>query len=146
MLAEKKEITECLKKRGVEVVEFNLNYSQGLLEKPISEYIPNIIVELTDNCVDKGAKKITVSITDTYLRVEDDVIEKEPDKSIRILQKILRDGKITTTKDEERKKNRKTPNGGVGISRIVLGYLGDWGGNLNYFVVDNDKIVAEIVW
>lgn len=139
------EIAECLKERGVDVIEFKLNYSPDLLKKPINQYLPNIVSELTDNCADKGAKKITVSLTDTNLKVEDDVVEDDPKNSLRILQKIISSGKIATTKDRERKNKGLCTGGGRGIACMVLGYLDSFGGILNYSV-DNGRIVAEVKW
>jgi len=80
-----KEIKDCLKNCGVEKVEFNLKYTDKLLGKPISEFLPVMVSELTDNCVEKGAKNIYIILTDNSLTVEDDVVEQHPEKTLKLL-------------------------------------------------------------
>jgi hypothetical protein len=133
-----KEIKDCLKNCGVEKVEFNLKYTDKLLGKPISEFLPVMVSELTDNCVEKGAKNIYIILTDNSLTVEDDVVEQHPEKTLKLLNKIKISG------------NEKTipgckPCGGVGIAKIVMGCLDKFGGNLAYSI-NSGRIVAEATW
>ncbi len=130
------EIKKCLLDCKVENVEFKVDFSDGLLEKPISEFLPVIVSELTDNCMEKGAKSIYVTLSDNFLRVEDDFVEPDPEKTLKLINKIKESGKIITTKDS---------GGGIGITRIVMGFLNRFGGDLNYYVNDG-KIVAEATW
>lgn len=140
-----KEIKNCLGGRGVENVEFHLNYSNEIFKKPISQFLPEIISELTDNCADKGAKRIDVEITDTGAIVKDNIVEKNPEESLKLLQKIISTGEMITTKDEEREECGRGAGGGMGIACIVLGYLRKFDGKLDYYE-DNGKIVAEVKW
>ena len=130
------EIKKCLLDCNVENVEFRADFSDKLLEKPISEFLPAIVSELTDNCMDKGAKSIHITLSDNFLRVEDDFIEPNPERTLKLVNKIKESGKVMTTKNS---------GGGMGIAKIVMGYLNRFGGNLNYHIRDG-KIVAEATW
>ena len=138
------EITECLKGCKVDEVEFNNDFSDKLLQKPIHECLPMIVGELTDNCMDKGAKRILITLSDNSLRVEDDVVEPNPEKTLKFLNKIKDLEKIITTKSKQREAANRSPGGGMG-TKIIIGYLKKFGGNLNYTVVDG-RIVAEATW
>lgn len=130
------EIKKCLLDSKVENVEFRVVFTDDLLEKPISEFLPAIVSELTDNCMEKGAKNIYITLSDNFLRVEDDFAEPDPEKTLKLINKIKESGKATTTKDS---------GGGMGIAKIVMGFLNRFGGNLNYYISDG-KIVAEATW
>ncbi len=130
------EIKKCLLDCKVENVEFRVNFSDVLLEKPISEFLPAIVSELTDNCMEKGAGSIYITLSDNFLRVEDDFVEPDPEKTLKLINKIKKSGKATTTKNSD---------GGVGIAKIVMGFLNRFGGDLNYYINDG-KIVAEVTW
>jgi len=138
------EVINCLKSCKVENVEFKIDFSDELLQKPISEFLPEIVSELADNCMDKGAKSIIITLSNSSLRVEDDYIEPNPEKTLKLLNKIKNSGKLITTKDKQRKVAGCGPGGGMG-SKIVMGYLNRFGGNLDYFILDG-KIVAEATW
>jgi hypothetical protein len=138
------EITECLKGCGVDNVEFNTSYSDELLKKPIHEYLPMIVGELTDNCMDKGAKRIIVTLSDNSLRVEDDIVEPNPEKKLRFLNKIINSANMITTKNKQRKAKGFCPEGGMG-TKIVLGYLKKVSGKLDYSTIDG-RIIAEATW
>lgn len=138
-------ITECLKGCKVDNVEFKVSFSDDLLQKPISEYLPEIVGELTDNCMNKGAKSIIITLSGTSLRVEDDFIEPDPEKTLMLLNKIKNSGKLMSTKLKERKVPDCGPGGGMGIAKIVMGFLNKVGGNLEYSVNDG-RIVAEVTW
>jgi hypothetical protein len=139
------ETTDCLKSCGVENVEFKTDFTDELLEKPISEFLPFIVGELTDNCADKGAKNIYVTLTDTSLRVEDDFIEDNPEKTLESLNKILITRSGATTKDKQRVATGCKPDGGMGIANMILRCLEQAGGKLRYFI-NGGKIVAEATW
>lgn len=139
------EIKKCLKGCKVDNVEFKVDFSDELLQKPISEFLPEIVSELTDNCMDKGAKSILITLSNNVLRVEDDVVESDPKKTLKLLNKIKNSGKIKTTKDKQREAAGCGLGGGMGISKIVMGYLNKFGGNLDYFIVEG-RIVAEATW
>lgn len=139
------ETADCLKGCGVKNVVFNNNFTDELLEKPISQYLPLIVAELTDNCVEKGAKNISVTLTDTSLLVEDDFVEPDPEKTLEFLNKILTTKKMTTTKNKQRVATNCEPDGGMGIAEMVLGNLDRVGGKLKYFI-NEGKIVAEATW
>ena len=139
------EIKECLKGCGVDNVELKISFSDELLKKPISEYLPEIVGELTDNCMNKGAKNIIVSLSDNSLRVEDDFVEPNPEKTLKLLNKIKNSGKLMSTKVKERKAPGQGPGGGMGISKIVMGFLNKTGGNLEFSTHDG-RIVAEVTW
>ena len=53
--------------------------------------------------------------------------------------------KIFTTKNNEKVKSSRYPIGGVGVSKVVMGFLNKTGGNLEYSIVDG-RIVAEVTW
>lgn len=139
------EITKCLKSCNVDKVEFNIGFTDELLEKPISEFLPEVVSELADNCMDKGAKSIIITLSNISLRVEDDVIEPDPEKTLKMLNRIKDSGKVTSTKDKQRISLNKDPGGGMGISKIVMGLLNKFGGDLEYSVVEG-RIVAEATW
>jgi hypothetical protein len=130
------EITKCLKGCNVDKVEFNVDFTDKLLDKPISEFLPEIVSELADNCMDKGAKSIVITLTNNSLRVEDDVTEANPEKTLKMLNKIKDAGRVTTTKDT---------GGGMGIAKIVMGFLNKFGGDLEYSIAEG-RIVAEVTW
>ena len=139
------EIINCLKSCKVENVEFKIDFSDELLQKPISEFLPEIVTELADNCMDKGAKCIIITLSNNSLRVEDDYIEPNPEKTLKLLNKIKNSGKLITTKRKQREARGCGSGGGMGISKIVMGYLNRVGGNLDYSILDG-KIVAEATW
>jgi len=139
------DIKNCLKGRGVENVDFDIRSTDQLINKTISGYLPEIVSELTDNCMDKGAKNIVVTLTDTSLRVEDDVIEEDPEKKLKLLNKIINTKKGITTKDKMRIASGSGPGGGMGIAAIVIGYLERVGGKLKYFS-EGGRIIAEADW
>lgn len=116
------EIKRCLKACKVKNVVFKTGFTGELLKKPISEFLPEIVTELTDNCMEKGARYVSITLTNTLLRVEDDVIEENPEKTLKLLNKIIESGKCITTKDGQK-----------------------FGGELKYSVKDG-KIVAEANW
>ena len=138
------ETKECLKCCKVDNVEFRIDFSDELLQKPISEFLPEIVGELTDNCVDKGAKSIFITLSNNHLRVEDDIVESNPEKTLKLLNKIKNLGKLKTTKAKQRKAAGCGTEGGMG-TKMIVGYLNKFGGDLNYFIVDG-KIVAEATW
>jgi hypothetical protein len=115
-----------------------------LYEHPISIHIPEIATELTDNCMEKGAKNIKISFTLNSMIIEDDVVEKDPEKTLEFLNKVKNSGKKITTKDEERIAAGCAPGGGIGIFQTVK-TVRLFDGDLNYFVVDR-KIVAKVTW
>ena len=139
------EIVECLKGCKVENVEFNTDFSDELLQKPIHDYLPAIVSELTDNCADKGAKRILITLSDNSVRVEDEVVEPNPEETLKFLNEIKKSGEIVTTKSKQREGKGRGPGGGMGISKIVMGYLNRVGGNLDYSIIDG-RIVAEVTW
>jgi len=139
------ETADCLKKCGVENVVFNNNFTDELLEKPISEFLQFIVAELTDNCAEKGAKNIYVTLTNTSLRVEDDFVEDDPEKTLKCLNRIISTKRWTTTKNEQRIATRNKAEGGMGIAEMVLGNLDRVGGKLRYFI-NEGRIVAEATW
>jgi hypothetical protein len=138
------EITECLKGCNVDDVEFNIDFSDILLQKPVHEYLPIIVGELTDNCMDKGAKRILVTLSDNSLRVEDDIVEPNPQETLNLLNKIKDSEKMMTTKSKQREAANRGPGGGMG-TKIVIGYLNKVGGNLEYSIIDG-RIIAEATW
>lgn len=139
------EITKCLKGCNVDKVEFNVGFTDELLDKPISEFLPEIVSELADNCMDKGAKSIIITLTDNSLRVEDDVAEPDPEKTLKMLNRIKDAGRVTSTKDKQRISLNKDPGGGMGIAKIVMGFLNKFEGDLEYSVVEG-RIVAVATW
>lgn len=139
------EITKCLKGCNVDKVEFNVGFTDELLDKPISEFLPEIVSELADNCMDKGAKSIVITLTDSSLRVEDDVAEPDPEKTLKMLNGIKDAGRVTTTKDKQRISLNKDPGGGMGIAKIVMGFMNKFGGDLEYSIVEG-RIVAVATW
>ena len=139
------QILECLLANGVIKVEFAAPISEGLLEKPIFQKIEIIISELTDNCQEKGAKEIKITLNNNSLRIEDDVVEDDPEKTLKLLNKILETGEKTTTKDAMRVAAGCSPGGGVGIAEIVLGSLKNVGGKLEY-LIEGGRIVAIATW
>ena len=138
------EITECLKGCKVDDVVFNTDFSDELLQKPIHEYLPIIVGELTDNCMDKGAKRIVVTLSDNSLRVEDNIVEPNPQETLKLLNKIKNSEEIMTTKSKQRETANRGPGGGMG-TKIIIGYLKKVGGNLDYSIVDG-RIIAEATW
>lgn len=130
------EIKKCLLDSGVKNIEFRADFTDKLLEKQISEFLPVIVSELTDNCMEKGAKNIYITLSDNFLRVEDDFVEPDPEKTLKLINKIKESDKAITTKNS---------GGGMGIAKIVMGFLNRFGGNLNYYINDG-KIVAEATW
>lgn len=139
------ETADCLRGCGVENVEFRSDFTDELLEKPISKYLPEIVSELTDNCTEKGAKNIQVTLTNSSLRVEDDVVDSHPEKTLKLLNIIITTRTETTTKRQLRISAGCSPDGGMGIAKIVLGDLELAGGKLRYFI-NEGKIVAEATW
>ena len=125
-------------------MEFRGGFSDELKNHPVSDFLLLITEELADNCMDKGAKNVYISLTSNSLRVEDDVIEPDPDKTLLLLNKTKDSRKSFTTKDEQRKNAGEAPDGGMGIMMIVNA-LDRFGGDLNYYIVDK-KIVAEVTW
>lgn len=137
------DVRSCLEVSGVNV-EFRGGFSDELKNHPVSDFLLLITEELADNCMDKGAKNVYISLTSNSLRVEDDVIEPDPDKTLLLLNKTKDSRKSFTTKDEQRKNAGEAPDGGMGIMMIVNA-LDRFGGDLNYYIVDK-KIVAEVTW
>lgn len=138
------EITNCLKKSGVEDVEFKTDFTDKLLKKPIHEYLEMIVDELTFNCRDKGAKKIIVSFSDNSLRVEDDVVEANPEETIMLLNAIINSEEMITTKNKQREDAGDCKGGGLG-TKIIMGCLKKAGGNLIYSALDG-RIIADATW
>lgn len=139
------EIRKGLEGTYTENVIFNAEYTDALFEKPVTDFIPLIAGELTDNCMEKKAKNITITLGDNFLRVEDDVVEENPQKTLALLNNILKTGKGKTTKDRMRVGAGCSPGGGMGIADIVCGALKKVGGELKYFEKDG-RIIAEASW
>lgn len=137
------DVKSCLRVSNVNV-EFQGNFPEELDQHPISNFLLLITEELADNCVDKGAKNVYISLTANSLRVEDDVVESYPEETLYLLNKIKDSKAIFTTKNEQRKTAGEAPDGGMGIMMIVNA-LDRFNGNLNYYIVDN-RIVAEATW
>lgn len=137
------DVKSCLEVSGVNV-EFQGEFPDELHNHPISSFLLLITEELADNCMDKGAKNVYISLTPNSLRVEDDVIESDPERTLLLLNKIKDSKTSFTTKDEQRKSAGEAPDGGMGIMMIVNA-LDRFEGDLNYYIVDR-KIVAEVTW
>lgn len=139
------EIKKGLEGTYTETVIFNAEYTNALFQKPITDFLPVIASELTDNCMEKKAKKIIITLGDNFLRVEDDIVEENPKKILEFLNKIVRTRKGITTKDEMRVCAGCSPGGGMGIANIVCGALEKVGGQMRYYEKDG-RIVAEASW
>lgn len=138
-----KEIETCLEYFHVKL-ETSGNIPEELNKKPISKFLPGIAAELVDNCVDKGAKTVHLTVTANSMRIEDDVVEKNPEKTLDLLNKIKTSRRWITTKDRERENSGDAPGGGMGIYQ-TMNILKLFDGDLNYYVLDG-KIVAEVTW
>ncbi|EKE12810.1 MAG: hypothetical protein ACD_13C00140G0008 [uncultured bacterium] len=136
-------IKTCLEQFNVTLV-LEGNFPEDLYKKPIAMYLPNITAELVDNCVEKGAKRVVLTTTSNSMKIEDDVIETYPEKTLRLLNKIKSSCKPISTKDLQRKGTPIPAHGGIGIFQ-TMNFLKRVGGDLNYYIV-NQKIVAEVTW
>jgi len=134
----------CLEQSGIGEVTFSLDES-GKLPDCLGAFQLDVIVsELTDNCKERGAKKITVTLGENTIRVEDDVRQKGAGEIVKKLNMIKGSEDKIDAKKWRKAMFKKT--GGLGISEIVLDLLKATGGKLKYSVVEEDRIAAEITW
>lgn len=135
---------------NLESFTFNVYVTKSFYKKRISDHIPNIISELTSNCAEKGAKNITVTLRDNSLRVEDDFVEKEPEKTMDFLNNMLASGESNhTTKEAERKAGgykSKGSFGGLGVVNFVQASIVASNGTFKYVLTPDNRIVAEAFW
>lgn len=131
-------IEKCLFSCGVEDVTFDISDIDDVLKSPIYQDLELIISELTDNCREKGAGKINVTLKNGSLNVADDVVEPDPKKTLEHLNGII--GRA----EEEKQAFGCKENGGVGI-HMILKALKKVDGKLEYYIEDN-RIIAEITW
>ncbi|KKR99064.1 MAG: hypothetical protein UU51_C0033G0007 [Microgenomates group bacterium GW2011_GWC1_41_20] len=137
------EIEDCLYERSAKLV-LKSGVPEDLYSRPISQHLPLIASELIDNCVDKGAKNVFLTITPNSMVIEDDFVEQNPEKVLELLSKIKSSHKWVTTKDKQRKEAGCATDGGMGIFQ-TMNTLKLFEGDLNYYIVDQ-KIVAEVTW
>ncbi len=137
-----------LKKFNLNDLQFNLDISERFFNKPIAKNIPFIIAELANNCAEKGARKIIATLTDNSRRVEDDVVEKNPEKTLAYLNKILasQKGGCSTKRELRKSQGYSPPYGGFGISDIVVAPLKEADGAIRYSITGDKRIIAEAYW
>ncbi len=108
----------------------NLIFNRPDLRHPVSE--------LTQNCIDQGAKEIRVEIEPGRLTIEDDVHHSDAES----LARKLNQGKVKSTKPPHPEYG--FPLGGCGIlaSRMIIGEMD---GEVTYRA-KNGKIITEARW
>jgi hypothetical protein len=137
------EIEDCLNERKAKLV-LRGGIPENLFSQPISQHLPLIASELIDNCVDKGAKNVFLTITNNSMTIEDDFVEQNPEKVLELLNKIKSSHRWVTTKNRQRKEAGCATDGGMGIFQ-TMNTLKLFEGDLNYYIVDQ-KIVAKVTW
>jgi hypothetical protein len=133
-------ISDCLKKQGVNLSVDGRDQPINPQDIPFFEDLEPILSELTDNCVEKGAKNILLSLSEHSLTIEDDVVEKQPVETLAKLETIIKLSK----NDIGRREQHCDTNGGFGIF-YTISLLSKTKGNLSYYL-KNGKIITKIVW